>query len=155
MWRALLALALVACHNPRPSPSPSPAPVRDDAGELRGLMAHYDELTAHLDADGIAAMYVPDGELVNNGEVSAHGATAIHDLLASFRGAIASVEAKTTLADVHVDGDHAHITGTFAQHVVLATPDAKAIDAHGRFACDWIRTPAGWRLVRMETLPDQ
>ena len=123
-----------------------------ERGEIGDVMARYDQLTKAVDGDGIAAMFVPDGVIANNDQTIAQGQDTIRTFLKSFTGKVEVVEAATTIETVAVDGERAHITGSFHQRDRLL-PDGTELQPHGTYDADLVKTPSGWRFVRMHTVP--
>ena len=138
---AALLVATAACHN---------APSRDDAVAVRAALAHYAALATAMQHDSIAALFEPDGEMVNAGSTPIVGPAAIAAHLRSFAEfhVIANrLDADTT----RVTGDSAEQTGTFWQRVRL--PAGDTVIASGRFAARWVRDGGVWKLRRLATRP--
>src|SRR5215471_14976453 len=98
--------------------------------EVRAALERYVRLVQKMDHAGIAAMFAPDGEVVNPGRDPVRGPAAIEAFLKQFAGYHVMRETMVP-ATTTVDGDRATQSGTYAQRV--RAPDGKVIDVSGRF----------------------
>jgi len=130
------------------------APARPAAEkEVRAALAQYGERARKMDHAGVAAMFAPEGEIVNPGSPPVHGPAAIEAFLRGFEG-YRVVEYVLTPERTVVHGDHATQTGRFRQ--VVRTPDGTEVRPSGAFTIDWVRTAPGvWRIQRASTTPDR
>ena len=120
---------------------------------MREAVKRYDAATLAMDADTIAAFYLPDGELWTNGTLTKKGPDAIRAFLRSFDGQARVTSQATTIDRVTWKGDHAIAEGTFHQvaHVTATNAD---VEARGHITFEWVRDAAGaWRIARAETRP--
>lgn len=128
--------------------APTPTPEM----EVRAALARYADLSRRMDHAAIAAMFAPDGEIVNPGQPPVHGPAAIDAFLLRF-------EAYKVVSDVLkadatiVNGDRATQSGVFRQ--LVRGPDGSMITASGTFAVDWIHIDGAWRVLRMATTPNR
>jgi len=145
---ALLACALLtACENPKA------AKLRADKADLEARLQHYSALVLAMDTAGIAAMFAPDGEMVNPNRPPVHGRAAILTFLGTFSDfrVISNVD---SLEGTTVDGDTAEQLGTYRQSVRL--PDGKLLEAKGRFEIAWVRDRSGtWLFSQVATFPEK
>lgn len=119
--------------------------------EVRGALLRYVHLVQTMDHAGIAAMFTPDGEVVNPGRDPIRGPTAIEAFLRQFDAYHVMNEMMLPRTTV-VDGDRATQTGTYRQRV--RDPDGKVLDVSGNFTLDWVRDASGvWRIQRAATSP--
>jgi len=120
---------------------------------VRAALQRYVRLVGQMDHAGIAAMFAPDGEIVNPGRDAVKGPAAIEAFLKQF-SEYHVVNEMMVPKTTRVDGDRATQEGTFRQRV--RGPDGNMIDVSGAFALDWIRDAAGvWRIQRAATRPDR
>jgi len=121
--------------------------------EVRAALARYVDLARHMDHAGVAAMFAPDGEIVNPGQATVRGPTAVEAFLRGFdayRVTFYLMAAERTV----VDGDRARQSGRFRQ--IVTTPDGTQVRPSGTFSIDWVRTaPGTWRIQRAATTPDR
>jgi len=119
--------------------------------QVRGALQRYVRLVRAMDHAGIAAMFAPDGEVVNPGREPIKGRAAIQAFLEQFAGYQVIHEMMVARATT-VDGNHATQTGTYRQRV--RGPDGNVIDVSGNFVLDWIRDGSGvWLIQRAATTP--
>jgi len=118
----------------------------DNAG-VETAMQEYDRLLKKMDADSIALLFAPDGDL---GPI-AHGRDSIRNFLASFKN-VRVLEISSVSASIKINNDTALQEGSYHQ---LALVDGKdTADLKGTFHANWIWTGKdGWRIKRMETTP--
>lgn len=121
--------------------------------QVREAVGRYDAATLAMDADAIAACYLPDGELWTNGSLTKKGPEAIRAFLKSFDGQARVLSQATTIDRVTWKGDHAIAEGTFHQVAHLTATNAD-VDARGHITFDWVRDASGaWRLAKVATTP--
>lgn len=133
-------LVLLALASSMAAASPT-----SDIASVDSAMRAYAGLVAAKDSGGIAAMYAPDGELLQPGMDALKGPEAIRKFLDSFgdvRIESASMKADTT----EVFGDRALQWGAYAQRA--APPGQPAADYKGRFVIEWTRQGKGAWLIR-------
>jgi uncharacterized protein (TIGR02246 family) len=119
--------------------------------EVRAALQRYVHLVQRMDNAGIAAMFAPDGEVVNPGRDPIKGRPAIQAFLEQFAGYHVINETMVPRTTT-VDGTHARQTGTYRQRV--RGPDGNVIDVSGNFVLDWIRDGSGvWLIQRAATTP--
>lgn len=118
--------------------------------ELLAALAHYSDLILKMDAAGLAASFVDDGETVDGDQPPLRGPEAIRARLESFKG-YHVLENKLSARETHVTGKEARMTGTFWQRVRI--PDGSVVIAQGTFTADWVEvSKAIWKLRRMATV---
>ena len=110
-------------------------------------MKQYDHLILKLDADSIALLYAPDGDLGN----IAHGRDSIRNFLLTFKNL--KVLSQTSNTEfIKVSGDSSFQKGTYHQTVVVAAKDT--VHVKGEYTARWIWiSQSGWHIKRMETKP--
>jgi uncharacterized protein (TIGR02246 family) len=143
----LCALLLGACESPRA------ARLRADRAEIEARLQRYSALVLAMDNAGIAAMFAPDGEMVNPRRPPVKGRAAIEKFLSGFSDyrvlSNSDVPAGTT-----IDGDTAEQLGTYSQRV--RSPDGQVFEAAGRFEIGWVRDASGqWLLSQVATFPSK
>ncbi len=143
-WLAC-ALALSGCVNPKAER------IKFDAGVVQRRLQRYAQLTLAMDSAGMAAMFAPDGELVNPRVPPLRGRGAIAKFLATYSDyKVLAVEdvATSTL----IDGDTAEQVGTYHQKV--RSPDGQVFEATGRLEINWVRpAPGVWLILQLATFP--
>jgi uncharacterized protein (TIGR02246 family) len=119
--------------------------------EVRGALLRYVHLVQNMDHAAIAAMFTPDGEVVNPGRDPVRGPAAIEAFLRQFDAYHVMNEMMVPRTTV-VDGNHATQTGSYKQRV--RDPAGKILDVSGNFTLDWVRDASGaWRIQRAATSP--
>ncbi|MBS1664128.1 MAG: hypothetical protein JST68_23995 [Bacteroidetes bacterium] len=149
---AILLVAVCACHQ-LPPHTPT---------EIESAMNHYDSLLKKMDADSIAWLYAPDGQL---GTI-ARGRDSIRRFLASFKD-VRVLEVGSTNKDITIKIDTAFHTGTYFQDVILLhkdtahhSPDTAhhlpdTLHLKGSFTAEWIWSETeGWKIRKMTTKPE-
>jgi uncharacterized protein (TIGR02246 family) len=125
-----------------------------DEAQVRDAVRRYDAAVLAMDADVIAAFYLPDGEMWDGGKLARKGPEAIRAFLKSFDGQVRVESQKTTIDRLAWQGVRAIVDTTYRQAARLLSTNT-LVDAHGRIRFTWVRDPAGrWRLLRAETTPD-
>lgn len=110
-------------------------------------MKNYDHLIMSMNADSIAAIYTPDGEL---GKI-ARGRDSIRNFLNTFKNfRVLSQSSETN--SISLDQDSALQKGIYRQTVVIPSKDT--VTVQGNFTALWIwSVNNGWLIRRMETQP--
>jgi len=99
-----------------------------------------------MDSSGIAALFAPEGAIVNAGAPPVRGPGAIRHFLAGFADyhvLAESVRVESTL----VRGDSATQEVTFRQQV--RAPNGSVLTAGGRLHVVWVRRPGRWAILQM------
>jgi uncharacterized protein (TIGR02246 family) len=139
------AVLLAACVNPRAKK------MEADRTEVQGRLERYQALLLSMDSAGIAAMFAPDGEMVNPKQPPVKGRDAIQKFLSSFSDYKVLSNADTATSTL-IDGDTAEQIGTYRQKV--RSPDGQLFEASGRLEIGWVRGPSGeWLIAQMATFP--
>lgn len=133
------------------SPLASPAENAEAAAAVDATLRQYASMVAAMDHAGIAALFTPDGEIVNPGQASIRGRDAIDRMLSAFAG-FQMMENQTTPTGTVATGDSATQTGTYHQRV--RTPAGQTVEVSGTFRAEWCRASTGqWLIRKMETTP--
>lgn len=125
---------------------------------LRALNERYAVALATADADGLCALFEPDGAIVDGFGPDAAGHDGLREMAAYARERFEAVTFEIDVAWAKadpLDPAVAHATGTWRMGFVPRTgPRAgELIRSHGRFAETWHRAAdATWRLYRDLTL---
>jgi uncharacterized protein (TIGR02246 family) len=128
-----------------------PALAPDAEEQVKAAMRRYERLTLEMDAEGIAAMFTSDGELINAGKTIARTPASIRAFLQSFDGKVRVEENADSIESVTVTGATAVLTGTYQQKALLL-PDKREIRVQGKFEVEWSRQTDGqWLIRRMGT----
>ena len=110
-------------------------------------MKQYDHLILKLDADSIALLYTPDGDM---GGI-AHGRDSIRNFLLTFKNLRVLSQSSNT-SFIKMSGDSSLQKGTYHQTVIVAGKDT--LNVKGEYTATWIWiSKSGWHIKRMETRP--
>ena len=122
-------------------------PTADFATQYARL-ARYNNYLSHQWGDSLAAMYLPEGELVAPGRPPVVGPAAIAQFLNSFTNI--KVDSSAMTADSVAQSDSGTVQwGRFFQK---ATPAGQAqITAQGHFVATWRMKDGHWMLRRLGT----
>jgi uncharacterized protein (TIGR02246 family) len=146
MKRAVIlacALALGGCEH-RPDTRADKAAV--DAGLQR-----YAQLLASMDASGIAALFSPDGEVVNPSQPPIRGRPAIQKFIESFAD-FHVLSNSDTVTSTLIDGNTAEQIGVYHQSV--RSPQGHLFDVSGRLEIEWVKDASGsWLIQQLATFP--
>lgn len=96
-------------------------------------MQQYNNYILHVDAKGIAGMFMPDGELAG-GEMAVKGRDSIEKFLDQFKY-IKVTSQKSTTDSVHQSGDTIFQYGKYDQRAAVNNTPA---EVHGMFKANWI-----------------
>lgn len=136
LWITLFIVCLLSCHT-----------VKYSNQEIESAMHYYDHLIKKLDADSIALLYTPDGNLGG----MAIGRDSIRHFLASFKNVEVLSQVSTTSSITFVK-DTAIQKGTYIQKDIVANKDT--ITVTGEYTTKWVRLQKeGWRIKQMNTKP--
>ncbi len=114
---------------------------------VESAMKYYDHLILKLDADSIALLYTPDG---NMGGV-ATGRDSIRKFLSSFKNVqVLSQASKTT--SIKITRDTAIQNGTYTQSDVVSVKDTMNVKGTYVARWQWIKKE-GWHIKEMTTKP--
>jgi ketosteroid isomerase-like protein len=121
--------------------------------QVNDRLAHYSELVRVMDHSGIAALFAPDGAIVNPGQAPIVGPADIEHFLSSFSG-FKVLFNETVPTSTVINGSTAQQIGHYRQRV--RTPGGQELAVSGAFTGTWIRVSSGpWLIQRMETTPDR
>ena len=100
-----------------------------------------------MDADFIALLYTPDGDL---GDV-VHGRDSIRKFLLSFKN-VSVISQSSTANFLEVDGDSSLQKETYLQTVYIPRKDT--LKVRGEYTANWLwMSPGEWHIKRMITKP--
>jgi ketosteroid isomerase-like protein len=150
MKRATLLLAsallLAGCVNQKAEK------MKFDRAVVESRLQKYSALMLSMDTAGLAAMYAPDGEMVNPRVAPVKGRDAIRKFLGSYSD-YKVLHNEDVATSTLIDGDTAEQIGTYHQKV--RAPDGQLFEATGRLEIEWAHTgPGEWLIVQLETFPD-
>ena len=129
------------------SPSATQASAPSAEEQVKAAMRRYDQLVLSMNAQGIAAMFTPDGEIVNAGKTVARTPASIRAFLDSFDGKVRVEENASSIESVTGTGAAAIMTGTYQQKALMLS-DKREIRVQGKFEVEWSRQPDGQWLIR-------
>jgi uncharacterized protein (TIGR02246 family) len=149
-------LGLTACapqHAYQGPPPAGPAPVspgRETEMQIERAMDRYSSMLATMDADGLSAMYTPDGVMERQSGPPLRGREEIQ----AFLRAPANVHVlsnQMVTNSLAYNGPMVVQAGEFHQS---ARVNGKVVNASGRFEATWVRGPRGaWYISHMVTRP--
>jgi hypothetical protein len=145
---AAAAAAAAACRGAPPAPNPILANVAADSA-ARAAMAHYVSLLdgAPPNADSIAALFAPGGELLPAGQEPIRGPNGVRAFLATF-GNVRVDSCAMPVTSSTVAGNRVVLWGDFSQRATLE--NGQILRPRGRYVAEWIRGVDGmWRIQRM------
>lgn len=132
------------------APLAAQAPARDPA-EVERALAAYDSTFRTQDPTGIAAWFLPTGEMGSVGHPPVVGPDSIAATLRRFAG-FHLLASRLTPRTISNSADSAWIEGNYWQRVRL--PAGDTVEAQGTFTMTWAWVPSvGWRLRRLVTDP--
>src|SRR5258708_21293030 len=105
----LAVTVLTACNGVR---QVTATPTPDGSTGVRAVMEEYKQSISQMNAEKAAALFAPDGEIYDTGQLQASGPDAIRDYLkASF--AAPSIDSFTSTVDsIFISGSDAAVLGT-------------------------------------------
>jgi uncharacterized protein (TIGR02246 family) len=124
---------------------------RADKAAVDAGLQRYSQLLLAMDSSGIAAMFAPEGEVVNPSQPPVRGREAIRAFIASFSDfhVLSNVDASTSIL---IDGNTAEQIGTYRQSV--RSPQGHAFEVSGRLEIEWIKDASGqWMIQQLATFP--
>ncbi len=114
---------------------------------VQAAMRYYDHLILKTNADSIALLYTPDGELGN----IAIGRDSIRNYLNRFRN-FKVIYQSTTTDSITIKDDTAISNGIYRQKVIV--PSGDTVSVKGEYDAKWIwLKDGGWHIRKMETHP--
>jgi uncharacterized protein (TIGR02246 family) len=142
---AVAAVALGGCAHPDAATIERP--------RVEARLQEYSARLLKMDPAAVAAMFAPEGEMVNPRQPPVHGRAAIEQFLAGFSDY--KLLANSDVPDgTAVDGDTAEQTGTY--HQTVLAPDGQRFETTGRLEVAWVRTRTGeWQILQLETFPSK
>ena len=116
---------------------------------VKEAMNHYDQLILKLDADSLALMYTPNGQLGN----MATGRDSIRHFLSGFKN-VKVIAQNSTTSSLIITKDTAIQKGIYTQSDVINEKDT--VHVKGEYFARWVWIEGeGWRIQKMETKPIQ
>ncbi len=110
-------------------------------------MKQYDRLIKKMDADSIALLYTPDGDL----GTMAHGRDSIRAFLSGFKD-IKVLYQHSMTTYIKVAGDTALQRGVYHQMVLISGKDTMSVSGEYAAVWWWI-APGEWHIKKMMTTP--
>ncbi|HEY4989497.1 MAG TPA: nuclear transport factor 2 family protein [Opitutaceae bacterium] len=141
----VITLLLAACVNPKVKK------MEADRADVQARLHRYEGLLLAMDSAGIAAMFTPDGAMVNPNQAPVKGRDAIQKFLASFSDYKVLSNADQATSTL-IDGDTSEQIGTYRQKV--RSPEGRIFEASGRLEIGWVRDASGeWLIAELATFP--
>ena len=110
-------------------------------------MQQYDHLILKLDADSIALLFTPDGDL----GTMAHGRDSIKTFLSSFKNVVVLSQSSTT-ASIQINKDTAIQKGSYQQSDIINGKDTVKVKGDYTAVWQWL-SKEGWHIKQMTTQP--
>jgi uncharacterized protein (TIGR02246 family) len=124
-----------------------------DERQIRETLGRYDAALLAMNADAIAALYLPEGEMWDQGRLSRKGPEAIRAFLKSFDGQVKVESQQTTIDRIGWQGARAIVDTTYRQGARILATQA-LVDAHGHIRFEWLKDGTGaWRIARADSTP--
>ena len=114
---------------------------------VEAAMKYYDHLILKLDADSIALLYTPDGNLGG----MAIGRDSIKQFLSTFKNVQVLSQVSTT-DSIHIIRDTAIQKGSYTQTDIVAGKDTLHVKGEYTVQWQWIHKQ-GWHIKKMITKP--
>jgi uncharacterized protein (TIGR02246 family) len=131
----------------------SPGTRAADEAQILQALRQYDAAVLAMNAEAVAAFYLPDGEMWDQGKLARKGPEAIRAFLKSFDGQVWVESQQTTVDRISWQGPRAIVETTYRQGARILATQAR-VDAHGHIRFEWVQDRAGaWRIARAETTP--
>lgn len=139
------AALLAGCVNPKAER------MQADRAEVQARLRRYEGLVLAMDVPGIAALFAPDGEMVNPRRPPVHGRGAIVKFLGEYSDFKVLANSDTATSTL-IDGDTAEQLGNYHQKV--RSPEGKVFETSGRLEIEWVRGAGGeWLIYQFATFP--
>ena len=112
-------------------------------------MDRYSSMLAMMDADGLSAMYTPDGVMERQSGPPLHGRDEIRAFLSAPANNVRVLSNQMITNSLAYNGPAVVQAGEFHQS---ARVNGKVVNATGRFEATWVRGPRGaWYISHMAT----
>jgi uncharacterized protein (TIGR02246 family) len=152
---ALLAVAACGPQHVRDAPgrwdTGSVTPGRSTEAAIEQAMDRYSSMLATMDAEGLSAMYTPDGVMERQSGPPLRGREAIRDYLSKPAGDVRVISNRMTTISLAYNGPAVVQDGEFEQSTRV---NGKVVNASGRFEATWVKGPHNvWYLQHMVTRP--
>jgi uncharacterized protein (TIGR02246 family) len=152
---ALLAVAACGPQHVREAPgrwdTGAASPGRATEAAIEQAMDRYSSMLATMDAEGLSAMYTPDGVMERQNGAPLRGRDAIREYLSKPPAGVRVVSNRMTTISLAYNGPTVVQAGEFEQ---VARVNGKEINASGRFEATWVKGPHNaWYLQHMVTRP--
>jgi uncharacterized protein (TIGR02246 family) len=122
-----------------------------DRARVDDGLQYYSQRLLAGDSTAIAAIFTPDGEIVNPSQPPVHGRAAIKAFLDSFSDfhVLANTDVATSTL---IDGTTAEQIGTY--HQTVRSPQGHAFDVSGRLEIEWEKETDGrWLIQQLASFP--
>ena len=121
------------------------ATAQHDKTGVEKRIKYYDHLIQNLDADSIALLYTPNGQL---GEM-ARGRDSIKQFLSLFKN-VQVLSQQSTSESINIIADTAFQKGFYTQKDVVNNKDTITVKGSYSARWEWIKNE-GWHIQKMET----
>jgi SnoaL-like domain len=122
----------------------------DRSLEIEQAMKNYDRHLLHIDADSVAASFLPNGKTGGEGQAYIVGQDSIRKFLKSFQG-VKVLEHHSTSQSILMNADSANQKGTYRQ-VLTFLEKGDTLELGGQFEATWVAVSnTSWKLRRMYT----
>ena len=147
-FMAVMMIALTACST---ASKVAATPTPDGSADVRADMEKYNQCLSQMNADCIASLFAPEGQIFDTGLIRAGSPDAIRSYMnQSFSVAhIDSINA--TIDSVVINGDVAVALGTYDEKTTDTT--GQNSEAKLQYVAEWIQQANGqWLLNRVSTV---
>jgi uncharacterized protein (TIGR02246 family) len=130
---------------------PAATPTPDGSASVQAQMDRYVQAVSQTNADALAALFAPDGQIYDTGQLAADGPAAVRTYLETSYAAIHVESYTTTPEPMIVGGGVAAAIGTFDEkYMTLAT--GQSGESKGHYTVEWRLQPDGsWLIHRLST----
>ena len=142
---------MVVCAACSASNQVAVTPTPDRSPDVRADMNRYNQYFSQMNADEMASLFAPGGEVYDTGLLQASGPDAIRSYLSQTFSA-AHIDSLTATVDfVFINGNVAAVFGTYNEKTTGAT--GQSGETKLRYVAEWIYQSNGqWLLNRVSTV---
>ena len=147
---ALVAVGLLACGGSGGEPD-VPAAGSPEEAAIAEVWSTYRDTLMGGDAAGMAALFTPDGVLMEPAQPDLEGRRAIESYAAETFSRARILDLTTASSELYVSGSWAFELGTFVELVEL--PPGPVMESSGRYAVIWKHLDGDWKIHRLMVSP--
>ena len=145
---AIIMIALTACKS---TSKVTATPTPDRSPAVRADMEKYNQCLSQMNADCIASLFAPEGQIFYTGLIRAGSPAAIRSYMNQTFSAAHIDSLNATVDSVVVNGDVGVVLGTYNEKTTDATGQSSEVKL--QYVAEWIRQSNGqWLLNRLSTV---